>query len=129
MGTIASNRILPSLKEAKEILLTFTLTTFAWIFFRSNNLSHAAQYIIDLFIGLVHIENYIETYRILYNIGLPLTMLIIIFIVVEWLGRNREFGLEKMTRFKTLNYSVYYAVAFIIFFYSGNKQDFIYFQF
>ena len=36
---VANNTILPSLKEVLQIGITFTLTTLAWVFFRSENIT------------------------------------------------------------------------------------------
>ena len=38
-----------SIKEFFSILLTFSLTVFAWIFFRANNIGHALSYISEIF--------------------------------------------------------------------------------
>ena len=49
LEVVAQGSVLPSLKELFSILLTFSLTVFAWVFFRAENLSHAIQYILDVF--------------------------------------------------------------------------------
>ncbi|MGL6267944.1 MAG: MBOAT family O-acyltransferase [Chitinophagaceae bacterium] len=44
----SSERLAPGLKNLPEILLTFSLVCFAWIFFRSDSLNDALQYISGL---------------------------------------------------------------------------------
>ncbi len=45
LDVVAQGKIFPTLKEIFQLIITFTLTVFAWIFFRSENLSHAIDYI------------------------------------------------------------------------------------
>ena len=42
----AHGRNLPSIRELSLMLLTFSLTVFAWIFFRADNIGHAISYIL-----------------------------------------------------------------------------------
>ena len=42
---IDDKRILPSLKESVQILLTFGLTTIGWIIFRAENITQAGEYL------------------------------------------------------------------------------------
>ncbi len=46
LGQVAEDRFLPSLSEIFSMITTFTLTCFAWIFFRSESLLHATSYIL-----------------------------------------------------------------------------------
>ncbi|MEQ1734732.1 MAG: MBOAT family O-acyltransferase, partial [Bacteroidia bacterium] len=45
IAIVAQGKTLPTLKELGAILLTFALTTFAWIFFRANTVTEAVHYI------------------------------------------------------------------------------------
>lgn len=128
-GDIAVNRLLPNWKELKGMLITFSLTVLAWVFFRAENITHAIQYLYDLFAGLGTYMNYYKTYRLLYNFDFLLLSVIFVFILVEWYGRQKEYAIEKLTDFTFLRYSIYLFLAVLIFFYSGQKQEFIYFQF
>jgi alginate O-acetyltransferase complex protein AlgI len=49
LDTIAQGKYFPNYKEFMSMLLTFSLTVFAWIFFRSENISHAFNYIDTIF--------------------------------------------------------------------------------
>jgi len=48
-GTVAAGRSLPSAKELSQVLVTFALTVFAWIFFRADSIAHAADYVTGIF--------------------------------------------------------------------------------
>jgi len=128
-GDIAENSLLPTFKELRGMMLTFSLTILAWIFFRAENISHAIQYISDLFTGLIDYTNYLETYNLLRDFGPALIVVFIIFILVEWSGRHTEFAINRLTNNRFLNIFFYYLILFLIFIYSGKPQEFIYFQF
>lgn len=49
LGVVGEGKLLPSFKELFGMLTTFTLTVFAWIFFRAENLNHAFGYIEGIF--------------------------------------------------------------------------------
>ena len=49
LGVVAEGKLLPSFRELIAMLTTFTLTVFAWIFFRAENISHAFDYIGEIF--------------------------------------------------------------------------------
>ncbi len=125
LDTVASNRFLPSAKELLQMAITFGLTTLAWIFFRADNLIHALTYLNGLFQDIAsyfQIESYWEFKKILVIIGL--------FVVVEWLGREGEYAIESMNFSRPLRWLVYLMIGILIFTIgSFNKTEFIYFAF
>lgn len=122
LGTVAQNSILPSIKELFQMILTFALTTFAWIFFRSDSVTEAIQYI-------RRICSY-SLLKIPQKNALWLFIIIIIFIIIEWRGRNNNYAIENMgVRNKFFRWSVYYVIVAFIIYFSGEEQTFIYFQF
>src|SRR5690606_24136153 len=46
---VAKGKFLPSFREFIAMSITFLLTAFAWIFFRSENLNHAVTYVGGIF--------------------------------------------------------------------------------
>jgi D-alanyl-lipoteichoic acid acyltransferase DltB (MBOAT superfamily) len=46
---VAKGKYMPNLKDLFSILVTFSLTVFAWIFFRAENISHAMIFISQIF--------------------------------------------------------------------------------
>jgi len=120
----SSQRILPTFIELKGILITFFLTIIAWVFFRADNMTHAIDYLRILFSK--------SLFAIPEVLPLNILGLIIIFIVIEWFNKTKQYGLAFDVKPKTLllRWITYIALIFIILFYWGiNAQSFIYFQF
>ncbi len=132
LEVVAQGKLLPTFREAMSITGTFFLTVLAWIFFRAENLSHAFDFIRNLFSGLIRKIGYIETRDyIRETVGYDLLILIFLFIMVEWLGRENEFAIEKtgLKWKRPLRHSFYYAIVLVIVLFGGREQQFIYFQF
>ena len=122
LDVVAQGKNFPTLKETFQILITFLLTVFAWIFFRSENLSHAINYIKGIFNkSLFSLPTFdVKT----------LSVLIVFFMIVEWFGRNEDFAIDRFfMNSKWLRYAFFYAVIIMIFWFGTDKQQFIYFQF
>ncbi len=123
---VAHSSSLPSIRELLNMLITFGLTAFAWIFFRANSLEHAVQYIGNMFKDLgsfLLISTYAQYQEIL--------ILLFIFLIVEWIGRKQQHALAEIGRNwnSLLRYGMYYIIIFSIFWFAGKEQEFIYFQF
>jgi len=126
LGTIAQGKLLPSARELFQMGLTFTLTVFAWIFFRADNLGHAFQYIRDIF---SHPGSFISPGIYLqYSMVL---ILILLFMIIEWVGREEQYALAKigLSWNKTLRWIFYISIGLTILMFSGKTEEFIYFQF
>ena len=124
---VAKGKYLPTIKEFFSIGITFGLTVFAWIFFRATNVTHAFTYIADIFSrSLFTIPHFIGIGK-----AVPIIFLIIIFFIIEWLGREQQYALANLgTKWnKSLRWIMYYAVILVIYLYAGSEQQFIYFQF
>ena len=61
LDVAGGNKFFPSLKEVFQILTTFFITVVAWIFFRAESISHAFDYIAEMFSGLLNIETLFST--------------------------------------------------------------------
>lgn len=118
-------KIFPSLKEFSSISFTFSLTVFAWIFFRAENLSHAFQYISGIF------SSSIVSRPQLPDMAYVHLLLIILFMMIEWIGRNSQFAIAQieLRLVRPLRWAVYCIIIFAILCFAGNEQEFIYFQF
>ena len=123
LNTIAEGRFLPSVKELGQMLFTFTLTTIAWVFFRAKYMSTATDY-------LANMLNPIK-WGIPENTPKYFMLLLSLFLITEWFGRYGQFGLERigLTWKRPIRIMFYYVIIFTIFWWSGNEQEFIYFQF
>lgn len=129
---VAHGKYLPSFSEFLAILLTFCMTVFAWIFFRAANISHALSYIKEMFVGLFQKGSYLQSYNFMaWQVGVVLPIFVLFFIIIEWIGREHEYAIEK-TGFKwhpVFRWSFYFAIASSVLLFAGKEQVFIYFQF
>ena len=123
LDIVAQGKLLPSLGDALRILVTFSLTLFAWIFFRAESVGHAITYVAGIFSPT------------LFSIPDPFPRstfgLIGVMLVVEWLGREHQFALAGIgIRWsRPLRWAMYYALVLAILAMAGKPQEFIYFQF
>ncbi len=123
LDIVAKGKLLPTFTDFLKILSTFGLTVFAWIFFRADNLSHAFKIISTIFSR--------SLFSIPQILPIPIILLIIIFIIIEWLGREQKYAIAnigiKLPTFFRL--AIYYSLVGAILFFGGEEQKFIYFQF
>lgn len=121
---VAGDKIFPGARDLLNILGTFALTTFAWIFFRAESTTQAFAIVSEIF--SVSLFNSPEL--------LPRTpiLLIILFVIMEWNGRRDAYAIEKLG----LNWNpfyrwtFYYLLFLLIFMLKPvENQPFIYFQF
>ena len=129
---IAQGKFFPSIKEFSFMLLTFGLTVFAWIFFRANNIGHAFSIISEIFSGSLFSMPYVmEEGTGVHIFPKTIILLIGVFIFIEWFGREDQFAIQNLgIKWKRpLRYAMYYAIIIAIFWFSGNEQQFIYFEF
>lgn len=124
MDIVAKGKILPNFKEFFQIVYTFLLASFAWIFFRSESLSQAFSYINKMF-NSIHLPD-------LSIFNLSLFPLLLLLILVEWKGRENNYAIEKLFyKSKTcIRWGFYYIlIILMLVFGQKNSQEFIYFQF
>jgi hypothetical protein len=110
------------------IVITFSLTVFAWIFFRAESVSHALSYISSMltpslfsmphFVGMG-----IRTYTTI--------LLVLFFVLVEWRGREGQYAIANLSLKwnRPVRYAMYTVLIFVILWFGGQEQQFIYFQF
>ncbi len=126
-NTVAEGKYLPSMKEFIQMGITFSLTVLAWVFFRAENIGHALSYLSTIFSKtLFNFPNFHGQLQ-----AFTTFILIIIFVVIEWFGRENQFAIEKMwlKQKRLYRWLFYYSIIITIIFFSGNQQEFIYFQF
>ncbi|GAB2643537.1 MBOAT family protein [Emticicia sediminis] len=128
---VAKGKQWPSIKEFSQIIITFLLTVFAWIFFRAESIHHATNYISGIFSSSIFsIPQFEETKHAYITLAL-----IGIFVLIEWFGREEQYAIAKLGHNwkRPLRYAFYYAIIITIFIkiflFSGQDQQFIYFQF
>lgn len=123
LDVVAEGKTLPNLNEILHMVATFILITFAWIFFRAQSVEHAAGYIASI------ISPTLFTIPEIFPI--EILVLIMVFIVVEWFGREQQYALQKIGVVwpRYLRWAFYYSIIFCIFVYGDKEEAFIYFQF
>lgn len=122
---VAIDRNLPTLRDFTGILITFMLTVFAWIFFRAESVQDAIGYISMIF------SNSLFTYPVIIGESKYIILLVIAFIIIEWAGRRGNYGLQLVfsRSHQIIRWSFYIVILLFVFFFSGEQQEFIYFQF
>jgi D-alanyl-lipoteichoic acid acyltransferase DltB (MBOAT superfamily) len=124
---VAQGKFFPTIKEFVSIGYTFCLTVFAWIFFRANNVNHALSYISQIFSGSLFSIPYFPESKSM----LAIIFLLFLFFLIEWTGRGQQYAIANLglTWNKHIRLAMYYCMIFIILFFAGKEQQFIYFQF
>ena len=127
LGTVAHGRLLPSVKELFQMIVTFGLTVFAWIFFRAENIGHSVSIISKIFSSSLFTLPAFEGKRH----AIETLLLIMFFLIVEWNGREEQYALSHLglNWKKPLRYAMYYSIFIALFWFGGKEQQFIYFQF
>jgi D-alanyl-lipoteichoic acid acyltransferase DltB (MBOAT superfamily) len=118
----AAGKLLPSIREFAGITLTFAVTCLAWVFFRSQSLTQAFEYIQLIFTGGSAGESGIAEH-------LPALLLVIVFTVFEWVYRHKEFPISRLAYPRWGRYAVYLSLAYVTIICSKRAAEFIYFQF
>lgn len=122
LGPISSHSNFPSLSELLKISGTFSLVTFAWIFFRSESVSAAIEYIKRIFVSLKFDIEYLRIERF----SVELVLLLLIFIVFEWFHRRAEHPFTGKLKWLKITAVVFMLLTLGVY---SDYQEFIYFQF
>lgn len=106
-----------------ESFITLILIMISWIFFRSDTVTDAFHYISGIFTASLFD----------HPITIPnnLIFIILAFFIFEWFGKNEEYAIATLG-FRwhgAFRWGFYYVLIVAIFFLSGSRQEFIYFQF
>lgn len=123
LEVVAQGKTWPTLRELINILITFLLTTLAWVFFRAENIGHAISYLFGIF--TMDILKFPEVF------SFQITILILMVIIIEYIGREWEYGIEKLgLKWNLANrWAFYIFLIILMFLFHGEEQEFIYFQF
>ena len=122
-NVVAEGNLFPNLLEFIQMGFTFLITLIAWVFFRSNSIIEAFLYLKQIFS-----KSFFQTPEVY---SLELVFFIFVFVLIEWIQREKQHALQ-LDNFKIpgiLKSAIYLTVFFIIVWFGGAKQEFIYFQF
>ncbi len=118
---VAEERVLPSLKEFGQMLLTFLLAMVGWVLFRSETIGQAWDFLGGMFDKSLFTMPAIPVKTLLF---------VAIMLVVEWIQRKKEHGfVMDGVKSGVLRYACYIAVLAVIFVFGVFNESFIYFQF
>ncbi|GHB37141.1 MBOAT family O-acyltransferase [Mongoliitalea lutea] len=126
---VAQGKYFPSLKDVMKMFVTFMLTVLAWVFFRAENMGHAIQILTEIFSGsFFEAPDFHDGSK-----AIKLIALLILFMVIEWIGRENKYALENIYKLKLpIRWVIYFILVFALFYLTGMAdldQEFIYFQF
>ncbi|MBI87122.1 MAG: membrane-bound O-acyltransferase family protein [Candidatus Marinimicrobia bacterium] len=116
---VAKNKILSTIRETSQVVITYLSVTFTWVFFRSETIEKSFDYLIQMVTNLsIPIDN---------KGGLFYVATILIF---DWVLRRDERSV-LLTNNLIQNWIIILAFSLIIFFFSlyHPKSEFIYYQF
>ena len=120
---VAYDRKYPNLKEIIQMVLTFSLVTLAWIFFRANTVSEAFAIVgrIFTFKSSVNSEMDIPTFFFLFS------LYIVPLVLLDWVQRRNERELFKF-RYNWVLYTIF-LILIVHSWITNDNSNFIYFQF
>jgi len=122
IDSVAIDFSFASLKTIWQILSTFVITCFAWIFFRASTITMALDYIKRIFTQGEFAEQYLKNERYNYEI----VLLILLFIGIEWRFRNQ---LEPLSgRYSWFKVALC-LIGIVVLGVFSDYKSFIYFQF
>lgn len=124
---VASGKLLPSAGDLFRMIGTFSLTAFAWIFFRAETINHAFLYIKNMFSASLFSFPNLARGPMALIFGL-----LVLFVILEWVGRESNYAIEKLFIKQPLliRWGFYAALIFAIGMFMQTKETpFIYFQF
>ena len=114
-----------------RVMLTFSIVTLAWIFFRSNSVSDSLIYLDHIFVSnyLAHPgQILLLPKQILLHQCFPF---IFGFLLIEWFSRRADCILSPADRINSrpLRWFIYTIITYTIIWHSGAPAEFIYFAF
>ena len=120
---VAEEKLLPNFGEISRMLATFLFVSLAWVFFRADSVEIAGDYLYHMISSL----SFFGLNEILFS---KITLLLVIFILAEWLMRKSEYLFQLYTFNRIVRWSSYLAIGTcIILFAPKEANEFIYFQF
>ena len=107
-------------RQLLNIGATFSMVVLAWVFFRAPTISDAFAYLDIIFSSSLFTMPMVSKGALLF---------IFLYMICEWLQRHRAHVLDVSHLSRPIRYCLYYVVCFAVFYYAGDLQPFIYFQF
>lgn len=127
LDTVAQGKFFPTFRELIAMVSTFLLSTMTWIFFRAESIYHAKEYFQYMFDwSLFSAQNTLSKSQLKIT-----ALLLMFFLLIEWLGRENEYAIERIDRLNKIQRWSFYAflLALIGSCMPTSQNPFIYFQF
>lgn len=123
LNQVAEGRILPTFRELMSMTLTFTLVTFAWIFFRAPDILSAWTYIERIFTRTLFSKPTVLPMHVI--------LMVTIFFIIEWFGRSQPYAIARLgLRLPyPVRWGIYLLMCIAIVVMAGRETPFIYFNF
>ena len=123
---VAEGRLLPTWKEALQMFVTFAFAVVGWVIFRSETITQSWEYLR----GMAQWDSFQACYLFFTQKEVCTTAwLCILMLIVEWLQRDKQHGLEMNIPQWYIRYPIYLALMAAIIYFYGDAVTFIYFQF
>ena len=109
------------------MLLTFTLVVIGWILFRAENITQSMNYLMGMFDkSILSLPVIIQKKEMAIAFSFILVLL-----SFEWLNRRKSHGLNFSDNKvpKIFRTTIYVFLVWMIIWFNGNQEEFIYFQF
>ena len=118
--------LVPPIKNVFRVLVTFLLAVVGWVIFRAETISQAWDFVSRMFLTAF------DDFH--FRLGSINTFIaILLLMIVENLQRNKvhvlQFPDNRVFRCSSVRYMLYACIVLLMFFYAGEVQTFIYFQF
>lgn len=124
VNMVAQGRALPNVKELLQMAGTFLLVVVGWVIFRADNISIAFEYLHRMLSDF--------SFSMLI-VGRKALLFVLLLVIVEWLQRGKEHGLQfpdnAFFRCRGVRWAIYYLLFMMTLLMAGRETDFIYFQF
>jgi alginate O-acetyltransferase complex protein AlgI len=125
LNEVAEGRWLPNMRELGQMLFTFTLVCFAWIFFRAPDIQTAISYCSNIFLKIGSASGLTRF--------LPGLLLVFVFLSLEWVNRANHNGYMfshlRVHRNWILLFETIMIMMVIESYNTLDHEQFIYFQF
>lgn len=125
--TVAHGRLLPTFRELGLMLLTFVLVNFGWILFRAPDVAAFGDYMARLCSSSLF--NW-------HGVTMKMATMLLwcaALLLAEWFQRERQHVLQidgyRIFASQWTRLALYALLVFLIFYFAGQVQTFIYFQF
>ena len=126
-NVVAHGRLVPSFREFLQLALTFVLAVIGWIIFRSEDMSQAFGFISRM------VLTFFSDFHPVSILGKRELLMGLAVLLVEWVQREKQHGLQLsghgLMKYRLARYALYACLIVVMFFWAGQVQTFIYFQF